>query len=66
MEISRKPSKYLPMMLLFIHSHYVFNYPIFYDQWALSPQSVSAIYLYFVITVARNQKFPYANHISND
>ena len=36
--------KYLPMMLSFIHRHYVLNYPIFYDQWALSPQSVSAIY----------------------
>ena len=34
------------MMLLFIHRHYVLNYPIFYDQWALSPQSVSAIYRY--------------------
>ena len=38
--------KYWPMMLLFIHRHYVLNYPIFYDQWALSPQSVSAIYRY--------------------
>ena len=66
MEISRNPSKYLPMMLLFLHRNYVHNYPIFYDQWSLSPQSVSAIYVYFVLTVARNRKFPYANHISYD
>ena len=65
-EISPNPSKYLPMMLLFIHRHYVLNYPGFYDQWALSPQSVSAIYIYFVPTVTRNRKFPYANHISYD
>ena len=45
MEISRNPSKYLPMMLLFIHRHYVLDYPIFYEQWAPSPQSVSAIYI---------------------
>ena len=37
MEISRNPSKCLPMMLLFIHRHYVLNYPIFYEQWAPSP-----------------------------
>ena len=24
---------------------YFSNYPVFYDQWALSPQSVSAIYI---------------------
>ena len=66
MEISRNPSKYLPMMLLFIHRHYVVNYPIFYDQCALSPQSLSAVYIYLVMTVARNRKFPYANHISYD
>ena len=57
MEISRNPSKYLPMMLLFIHRHYILNYPIFYDQWALSKQSVFAIYIYFTLTVARNRKF---------
>ena len=66
MEISRNPSKYLPMMLLFIHRHYVLNYPIFYDQWALSPQSVSAIYTHFVMTVARSRKFACANHILYD
>ena len=55
------------MMLLFIHRHYVLNYPIFYDQWALSPQSWSAIFsINFALTVARNRKFPYANHISYD
>ena len=64
MEISRNPSKYLSMMLLFIHRHYVLNYPVFYDQCALSPQSVSTIC--FALTVARNRKFPYANRISYD
>ena len=42
MEISRNPGNYLPMMLLFIHRHYVLNYRIFYDLCALSPQSLSA------------------------
>ena len=51
---------------LFIVIMYFSGYPIFYDQWALSPQSLSAIYLYFALTVARNRKFPYANRISYD
>ena len=54
------------MMLLFIHRHYVVNYPIFYDQCALSPQSLSAIYIYFLLTGARNRKFSHANHILYD
>ena len=54
------------MILLFIHRHYVLNYPIFYDQWALRPQSLPAIYIYLALTGARNRKFPYANHISYD
>ena len=43
MEISRNPSNYLPRMLLFI-----IYYRIFYDQCALSPQSLSAKSIYFL------------------
>ena len=44
MEISRNPSNYLPIicMLLFIHRRYELNCRIFYDQCALSSQSLSA------------------------
>ena len=42
--------KYLPMMLSFIHRHYVLNYPIFYDQCALSPQSSVVRNLYIFRT----------------
>ena len=34
---------------LFIVIIYFSNYPIFYIQWALSPQSVFAIYIYFAL-----------------
>jgi len=66
MEISGNPSTYLPIMLLFIHRRYELNYRIFYDQCADHKILVRKICIYFVLTVPRNRKFPYANHISYD
>ena len=47
-EISRNPSNYLPRIDAVIYRHYVLNYRIFYDQCALSPQSLSAKSIYFL------------------
>ena len=44
--VVKNPSNYLPITMLFIHSRYELSYRIFYDQCALSPQSLSAKSIY--------------------